>query len=161
MTSSVLLLILVFFLILLGIAGTIIPLIPGIPLIFISIAAYGWHEGFQQVTPKYLVIIGTVTVLSVIVDYLSTALGAKYAGSSKKGIWGAFIGTFIGALFFPPLGILLGPWLGAFIGEYIELQDAGAAAKTGFGTVLGLFSGIVFNLILALIILISFVIVLI
>ncbi len=161
MTSSVFLLVVVFLLILVGIAGTIVPLIPGIPLIFISIAAYGWYEGFQQITPKYLVIIGTVTVLSVIVDYLSTSIGAKYAGSSKKGIWGAFIGTFVGAIFFPPLGILLGPWLGAFIGEYIELQDANAAAKTGFGTVLGLFSGIIFNLILALIILISFIIVLI
>ncbi len=161
MASNVLLLIVVFLLILVGIAGTIVPLIPGIPLIFISIAAYGWYEGFQQVTPKYLVIIGAVTVLSVIIDYLSTAIGAKYAGSSKKGIWGAFIGTFVGAFFFPPLGILIGPWLGAFIGEYIELQDVGKAAKTGFGTVLGLFSGIIFNLILALIILISFIIVII
>lgn len=161
MASNALLLIVVFLLILVGIAGTIVPLIPGIPLIFISIAAYGWYEGFQQVTPKYLVIIGAVTVLSVIIDYLSTAIGAKYAGSSKKGIWGAFIGTFVGAFFFPPLGILIGPWLGAFIGEYIELQDVGKAAKTGFGTVLGLFSGIIFNLILALIILISFIIVII
>jgi uncharacterized protein YqgC (DUF456 family) len=56
---------------------------------------------------------------------------------------------------------LIGPWLGAFIGEYIELQDVGAAVKTGFGTVLGLFSGMVFNLILALIMLISFIIVII
>lgn len=156
MASNIIMLIVVFVLILVGIAGTLIPLLPGIPLIFISIAAYGWYEGFQQITPKYLVILGAITVLSVIIDYLSTALGAKYAGSSKKGVWGAFIGTFVGAIFFPPLGILIGPWLGAFIGEYIELQDVGAAVKTGFGTVLGLFSGMVFNLILALIMLISF-----
>jgi len=161
MASNIVILIIVILLILVGVAGTVIPLLPGMPLIFVSIAAYGWHEGFQHITPKYLVIVGTVTVLSVLIDYLSTTIGAKYAGSSKKGIWGAFIGTFIGALFFPPLGILLGPWLGAFIGEYIELQDVNMAAKTGFGTVLGLFSGIVFNLILAIIILISFIIIII
>ncbi len=161
MASDVIMLIVVFLLILVGIAGTVIPLIPGIPLIFISIAAYGWYEGFQQVTPKYLVIIGALTVLSVMVDYLSTTLGAKYAGSSKKGIWGAFLGTLVGAIFFPPMGILIGPWLGAFIGEYLELQDLKAAAKTGFSTVLGLFSGIIFNLVLAFIILISFIIVII
>ncbi|NLO21687.1 MAG: DUF456 domain-containing protein [Syntrophomonadaceae bacterium] len=161
MASNVIMLIVVFSLILVGIVGTMVPLVPGIPLIFISIAAYGWYEGFQQITPKYLVIIGAITVLSVIIDYLSTSLGAKYTGSSKKGIWGAFLGTFLGVIFFPPLGILLGPWLGAFIGEYIELQDVGAAIKTGFGTVLGLFSGMIFNLILALIMLISFLIIII
>jgi hypothetical protein len=159
--TNAFILIVVFLLIFIGIVGTIIPLIPGIPLIFISISAYGWYEGFQQITPRYLVILGAVTVLSVIIDYLSTSIGAKYSGSSKKGIWGAFLGTFIGAIFFPPLGILLGPWLGAFIGEYIELQDVSAAARSGLGTVLGLFSGIIFNLILALIMLVSFIVVII
>jgi uncharacterized protein YqgC (DUF456 family) len=161
MTADIIWLIIVFILILVGVAGTLVPLLPGIPLIFISIGAYGWHEGFQQVTPKYLVILGTLTALSIIVDYLSTTFGAKYSGSSRKGVWGAFIGTFAGLFFFPPLGIIIGPWVGAFIGEYLEVQDVNKALKTGFGTVLGFFSGIIFNFVLALIMLVSFIFVII
>lgn len=152
-------LIAVFIIILIGVGGTFVPLIPGIPLIFVAIAAYGWHEGFNAVSVKYVVFLAGLTILSMLVNYFSTVMGAKLFGSSKKGIWGAFIGTFIGLFVFPPLGILLGPWLGAVIGEYLELGDLNKAFKAGIGTVVGLFSGIIFNLILAVLILISFIIV--
>lgn len=161
MATGILWLIIVFALILIGIAGTLVPLLPGIPLIFVAIGAYGWHEGFQQVNAKYLVIMGTLAALSIIVDYLSTTLGAKYSGSSKKGAWGAFIGTLAGLFLFPPLGLIIGPWIGAFLGEYLEVQDVDKAVKTGFGTVLGLFSGMIFNFVLALIMLLSFIIIII
>lgn len=144
---------------LLGVAGTVVPLIPGIPLIFVSILAYGWYEGFNIITPKYLAFMGTLTVLAVIIDYLSTVMGAKYFGSSKKGVWGAFLGTFVGIFIFPPLGILVGPWLGASIGEYIECNDINKAVKAGVGTVVGLFSGMIFTLILGLVMLISFLVI--
>lgn len=158
MTADVLVLIGVIILIVLGVAGTVFPLIPGIPLILISIAAYGWYEGFELIGPKYLAIMAGITVLAVFLDYLSTVLGAKYFGSSKKGVWGSLIGTFLGLFIFPPLGILIGPFLGAFIGEYLELNDVQKAARVGIGTVVGLFSGIVVKLILALIMLVSFLI---
>lgn len=149
----------VIILIVIGVAGTVVPLIPGIPLIFVSILAYGWHEGFNVITPKYLAIMGALTVLAVIIDYLSTVLGAKYFGSSKKGVWGALLGTFAGLFLFPPLGILIGPWLGASIGEYIDCNDLNKAMKAGVGTVVGLFSGMIFTFILSLIMLISFLII--
>ncbi|MDD2621031.1 MAG: DUF456 family protein, partial [Syntrophomonadaceae bacterium] len=72
MTTQILVLIGVLILIILGIAGTVLPLIPGIPLIFVSIAAYGWYEGFHVVTPKYLVIMAGLTVIAVFVEYLSS-----------------------------------------------------------------------------------------
>ena len=70
--------------ILIGIAGTFLPVLPGVPLFFMAIAAYGWYEGFQVITARYLVIIAGLAVLSLFVDYLSTYMGAKYFDSSKK-----------------------------------------------------------------------------
>ncbi|MGI6451931.1 MAG: DUF456 domain-containing protein [Syntrophomonadaceae bacterium] len=146
------------FFILLGIAGTFVPILPGVPLVFLSIAFYGWYEGFNVITWKYLLVLAGFTVLAIIIDYLATVFGAKYFGSSKKGMWGAVLGTFIGLFFFPPLGILLGPWLGAIIGEFLELQDIEKAFKVGVGTVVGLLSGMVFKLILAIGMALSFII---
>ncbi len=145
--------------ILLGIAGTFVPVLPGVPLVFIAIAAYGWHDGFQTVTPRYLAIIAGVTVLSLFVDYLSTYLGAKYFGSSKKGLYGAVFGSFIGLFIFPPAGLLIGPWVGAIIGEFLEGNDWNKALRSGMGAVIGLFSGIAFKLALATIMLVSFLII--
>lgn len=143
-------------LMLVGVAGTVIPLLPGIPIIFVAIAAYGWYEGFQVINAQYLVILAGLTVLSIFVDYLSSTMGASYFGSSKYGVWGAFLGTLIGLFVFPPLGIFIGPWLGAALGEYAAKKDWSQAFKAGIGTVIGLFSGIVVNLILALVMFVSF-----
>lgn len=159
MTWEVLMIIAVVAVMLVGLAGTFLPIIPGIPVIFLAIGAYGWYEGFQVVTPRFLVFMGTLTVLSVVVDYLSGTLGAKWSGSGRAGVWGAFIGMVAGVFFFPPLGILLGPLLGAIIGEYINKKDMSQAIKAGLGTVVGLFSGIVFKVILAAIMIISFLVV--
>lgn len=144
--------------ILVGIAGTFVPFLPGVPLIFIGIASYGWFEGFHHITPRYLVIIASLTVLSMIMDYLSSILGAKIFGSSKQGTWGALIGTFLGLFFFPPIGIFIGPLAGAIIGEIAAGNEINKALKVGLGTVAGLFSGMVFNLILAIAMIISFLI---
>lgn len=147
-------------LVLVGLAGTILPLLPGIPLIFLAIAGYGWYEGFKAITVEYLLVMAGLTVLSVIVDYISSVLGARYFGSSKKGIWGALLGTFIGIFLFPPVGILLGPWLGAVIGEYFEQCDINKAMKVGIGTVVGLFSGMVFKIMVGLVMTASFLVML-
>jgi len=145
--------------ILIGIAGTFIPVLPGVPLVFAAIAAYGWYDGFQTVTPKYLAIIAGVTVLSLFVDYISTYLGAKYFGSSKMGLYGAVIGSFVGLFIFPPAGLLIGPWIGAIIGEYMQGNDWKKASRSGLGAVVGLFSGIAFKVILASVMLASFLII--
>lgn len=158
MNAETIALILALIFILLGVAGTIIPLLPGIPLIFISIAAYGWYEGFHVINTHFLVIMAALTILSLLVNYLSTAFGASYFGSSKNGVWGAIIGTFLGLIIFPPVGIFLGPWLGAAIGEFTVCKDINRAMKSGIGSVIGLFSGIIFNMLLALVMLVAFLI---
>lgn len=145
--------------ILIGIVGIFIPFIPGIPLIFIAILAYGWYEGFHQITAYYIAIMAALTVLALVVDYLAATLGAKYFGSSKTGIYGALLGTLLGIIIFAPIGIFVGPWLGALIGEMIAGKDFSTAMRISLGTIAGLFSGIAFNLVLGAAMFISFLIV--
>lgn len=155
--STVLILVIVAMVI--GAAGTVLPILPGIPLIFCAALFYGWFEGFKLITPTYLVILGILTVFSVLFSYLSTTFGARYFGSGRAGSWGAVIGLVLGIFVFPPIGILLGPFLGAFLGEYLTKNDPNQAVKAALGALIGLFSGIVFNLLIALGMLISFLII--
>ncbi|MGI6435843.1 MAG: DUF456 domain-containing protein [Syntrophomonadaceae bacterium] len=154
--SETLVLVLAVLLVLVGLLGVMVPLIPGIPMILAVIVFYGWYEGFQLITVPYIAMMGGITLLSILVDYLSTTLGAKYSGSSRAGVWGAFIGTFVGIFLFPPLGLLIGPWVGAMLGEYLTVNDVNKAVKAGFGTVVGLFSGLFFNLLLGIIMVVTF-----
>jgi len=145
--------------IIIGIGGTFLPVVPGVPMIFVAIAAYGWYESFQLVTPKYLVIMAGLAVLSLFVDYLSVYWGAKYFKSSKMGLYGAVIGSLIGLFIFPPLGLLIGPWVGAISGELIQGNDWNQAWRSGTGAVIGLFTGIAFKIVVGVGMLISFLIV--
>lgn len=156
MVTPNLVLIVVILLIFLGVLGTIVPLLPGVPLVFISICAYGWYENFNVITPKLIAVFAALTVLSIFINYISATLGAKKFGSSKYGTGGALIGTLIGIFVFPPLGIFIGPWVGAFIGEYIYRKDINKSFQAGVGAVVGLLSGIVFDLAIALIMAIWF-----
>lgn len=153
-----LIIIIVILLLLAGMAGTVVPFIPGIPLMFIGIAAYGWYDNFQTIDAQYLIVLACLTLLSVFMDYLSTMLGAKYFGSTKQGTWGALIGTVIGLFLFPPIGIIAGPFVGAIIGESMAGKDSRAALKVALGTVAGLFTGMIFNVILAIGMVLSFII---
>ena len=153
-----LIIIVVILLLLAGMAGTVVPFIPGIPLVFIGIAAYGWYDNFQTIDAQYLIVLACLTLLSVFMDYLSTILGAKYFGSTKQGTWGALLGTVIGLFIFPPIGIIAGPFVGAIIGESMAGKDSRAALKVALGTVAGLFTGMLFNVILAIGMVLSFII---
>lgn len=153
-----LILILSILIMLIGIAGSFLPVLPGIPLVFLGILGYGWYEGFKHVTVQYLAVIGGLTVLSVLVDYVAGAAGAKKVGSSQAGIIGAVLGAIIG-IFWGPLGILIGPLVGAFIGEYIVQKNAERAVKVAGATVVAIFAGIIFKVILGLGMLVSFLIV--
>ena len=103
----------------------------------------------------YIAIMGALTLLSVLVDYIAGVWGAKKAGSSRFGMFGAALGIVVG-LFFGPIGILVGPWLGAFAGEYLVLRDVNQAVGVATGTVIGIFAGIAFKGLLGIGMLISF-----
>ena len=140
-------------LVLVGIAGTILPALPGLPLVFAGMLLAAWAGDFQQVGMPMLVVLGLLTLFSLAVDFWATALGAKRVGASRLAIIGAMLGTF-GGLFFGPLGLLLGPFAGAIGGELIHRrslhkQDLGQAAKIGVGTWFGILFGTVLKLALA------------
>lgn len=156
METAVLVIAIIFMLV--GLAGTVFPFLPGVPLIFMAIAAYGWYEGFDLITSRLLIIFAALTILSLFLNYISAVLGAKHFGSSKAGIWGALVGTVAGVFILPPLGIFIGPWIGAFIGEYLRTHDINLSFKAAVGAVIGLVSGILFDLILGIVMVVTFLI---
>lgn len=158
MNTDTLVLGLAIILMLVGLAGTIMPALPGVTLIFLTIAAYGWYEGFHSITAYYLIILAGLTLLSHVVEYLSAYWGAKKYGSSKYGTWGAIIGMLLGIFVFPPLGIFIGAFGGAVLGEYITCSNWEKSVRAGLGTLVGILSGMVFNVLLALGMIISFLI---
>ena len=132
-------------LVLVGIAGTVLPAIPGLPLVFAGMLLAACAGDFQQIGWVTLVVLGLLTALSFAADIFSTAIGAQRVGASRKALWGTVIGTFAG-LFFMPIGLLAGPFIGALAGELWHGRDVGQAAKVGLGTWLGIVLGVVLKL---------------
>lgn len=135
---------------LLGVIGTVLPALPGTPLIFLAAAGYGYYEGFHKITPTILIILFVIMAITFIVDYLAGVIGAKKYGASRYGTWGSFIGGIAGVIIFNIPGLLVGPFLGAVAGEIINGTEIKSALRVGFGTVVGLAGGAMIKLIFAL-----------
>ena len=136
-----------------GLVGTVLPALPGLPLVFAGMLVAAWADGFTNVPVWVLVLLGLLTLLSLAIDFWATALGAKRVGASRKAIIGAMLGT-LGGLVFGPLGLFVGPFVGALGGELLHRRSLdkahlGDAAKIGFGTWLGILFGVVLKLGLA------------
>nr|WP_269450819.1 DUF456 domain-containing protein [Stenotrophomonas sp. MMGLT7] len=127
-------------LVLVGLAGIVLPALPGLPLVFAGLLAAAWANGFERVGWLPLVVLGVMAALSLLIDFAATAFGAQRVGASAKALWGSVIGTFAG-LFFLPFGILVGPFVGAWLGEYWHSRQAGKATAVGLGTWLGIVLG--------------------
>ena len=137
-----------------GLIGTVLPALPGLPLVFGGMLVAAWADGFTNVPAWVLILLGLLTLLSLAIDFWATALGAKRVGASRKAIIGAMLGTLGGLFVLPPLGLLLGPFAGALAGELLHRRSLdkahlGDAAKIGFGTWLGILLGVVLKLGLA------------
>lgn len=135
-------------LILVGIAGTVLPALPGLPLVFIGMLLAAWAGDFRQVGWFVLVVLGLMTLLSMGIDLLATAAGAKRVGASRLAVTGALVGTLAG-LFFGLIGVFVGPFVGALVGELVHGREVRKAARVGFGTWLGIALGVVLKLGLA------------
>lgn len=135
-------------LVLVGIAGTILPALPGLPLVFAGMLLGAWAGDFAYIGVPTLVVLGVLTAFSLVVDFWATALGAKRVGASGKAVAGAVIGTLVG-IFFGPIGLFAGPFIGALAGELLHGRDVGQATRVGFGTWLGVVFGTVLKLALA------------
>jgi uncharacterized protein YqgC (DUF456 family) len=147
-TLQTLLYVLAALMMVIGAAGVVLPVLPGLPLAFAGMLLAAWAGGFEQVGWITLTVLGVLTALSVLVDFLATALGAQRVGASRKAVIGSIIGTFAGLLFLP-IGIFVGPFAGALIGEMLHGRDLGQATKVGMATWLGLVLGMVLKVGLA------------
>lgn len=136
-------------LILIGLAGTILPALPGLPLVFAGMLLAAWVDDFQQIGVLMLIVLGVLALLSLVIDFFSTTVGAQRVGASRKAVIGAFVGTVVGLFVFPPFGLFLGPFVGAMAGELLQGRELGQAARVGFGTWLGIVFGVVLKLTLA------------
>ena len=127
-------------LVLLGIAGTVLPALPGAPLVFAGLLLAAWADGFAKVGWLPLTVLGVLAVATYAVDLLATALGARRVKASGLAIAGAVVGSLVG-LFFGFVGLLVGPFVGALLGEYVSTRDVRQAGKAGVGTWLGMVLG--------------------
>jgi uncharacterized protein YqgC (DUF456 family) len=138
--SDYIFLILGIVLMIIGIIGCLVPVLPGPPLSFLGLISLHLSR-FGQFTTSILITLGIITVIVTVVDYIVPVWGTRRFGGSKYGTRGATVGLIIG-FFLGPLGIIIGPLIGAFVGEMIFKDDMSYAFKAGFGSLLGFLTGI-------------------
>jgi uncharacterized protein len=135
-------------LVVIGIAGTILPMLPGVPLVFAGLLLAAWHGGFDQVGVLTMVIIGVIAAMAWAVDFFASVVTAKKAGASKYALWGAAIGAIVG-MAGGIVGLIIGPAIGAIVGELITHKSTSKEATTKATTV-GIAAGLGFVLALAI-----------
>jgi len=149
MDTTVLLWLLAALLVLAGLLGLLLPVLPGAPLVFAGLLVAAWAEDFAYVGAGTLTLLAVLALLTYPLDLAATALGAKRFGASKRAVVGAALGALVG-LFFGLPGILLGPFIGAVIGELTAQRGLGEAGRAGLGATIGLVLGAVGKLVIAL-----------
>ncbi|HOP03911.1 MAG TPA: DUF456 domain-containing protein [Tenuifilaceae bacterium] len=127
-------------LIILGLLGCILPVIPGPPLSFVGILL-GHFTRWGNIETSWLVWMGIAAAVVTVLDYVFPVWATKKFGGSKRGVWGATIGLVVGIFFFPPIGIIVGPFVGAFIGEYTSPENKSNALKSAIGSFIGFLLG--------------------
>ena len=139
---------------LIGVAGTLLPLLPGIPLMFLAILIYGFIDNWQNITPLYAVSIGFIAIFSVLVDYFSGIWGAKKYGATKQGTWGGVIGGILGIFILGPLGLFIGPFIGVILGELLTGKKLEASLRAATGSLIGVIGGSLIRFLIAIVVLI-------
>ncbi len=127
---------------LVGLVGTIVPGIPGTPVIFAAAFAHRLWFGDRGPAIWVVLTLAILMAVSLAVDFLATTVGAKKLGASHRGMIGAVVGGMIG-VFFPPFGLVLGPFLGAMLFEAVGGRDWREAGRAGVGAALGFLAGTV------------------
>lgn len=127
-------------LVLVGLAGSVLPALPGVPLVFGGLLVAAWIDDFERVTWLPLIVLGLLTAVSFVIDFVATALGAKRVGATRLAIVGALLGTLVGVFLGIP-GLILGPFVGAVAGEMISHGKVEQATRAGLATWMGLIFG--------------------
>lgn len=123
-----------------GLIGVVVPALPGIPIMLAGLVLAAWSTGFDPVGWGTIGVLAALTALSVLIDFLAAAFGAKRQGASPRAFWGATLGAVVG-LFFGLAGIVLGPFIGAVAAELTSGRGAQQAGRSGYGVWIGLILG--------------------
>jgi uncharacterized protein len=127
-------------LIIVGIAGTVLPALPGVPVVFAGMWLAAWVADYTRIGVWTVVVLGILAALAVLLETLAGILGAKRVAATGAALWGATIGTVVG-LFFGLPGLLLGPFIGALIGELSAGGTIHRSTHVGVATWIGLLFG--------------------
>ena len=124
-----------------GLAGLLLPLLPGAPVLFFGLLLGAWAEGFRYIGMWTLLLLAGMAALTYLVEFVASVFGVKKYGGSRRAMACATVGGIVGMFFGIP-GILLGPFVGAVIGELSLQRSLDEASRAGFGTVVGLAMGV-------------------
>ncbi len=126
-------------LMLIGLAGVVIPILPGLPLIFFAYLIFAWLTGWQIISPLFVIGVGVVVAVGLLFDYLAWRWQVKKYEVSRSGFWGAILGSLFGLVVFNVVGMVVGAMAGAFIGELVDGKPhpvAWRSAKIGLVSIL-------------------------
>jgi uncharacterized protein YqgC (DUF456 family) len=129
-------------LILVGIAGAVLPALPGVPIVFAGMWLAASVDDYSLIGAGTLILLGILAGLAVLIDFVAGILGARHVAASRTALWGAMIGTFVG-IFFGLAGLLLGPFVGALLGEASAGGTVRRSTEVGVATWIGLLFGTV------------------
>lgn len=141
-----------------GMAGAIYPVLPGVFAIYAAFFVYGWFLTFSKYNVWFWIIQTFILIVLVVADYVVGAWGVKKYGGSKASVIGSTIGIIAGPFVIPAFGLVLGPFLGAVIGELIAGSKLKQSLLVGWGSLIGLLSSVVVKVILQLVMIVLFII---
>lgn len=139
-----------------GLAGSILPILPGAPLIWLGMLIYGFFVDFQGLSVAFYIWQGLAVTLVFAIDYVAGAWGTRRFGGSRSAVLGSLLGAVLGLFMFGPAGIIFGPFVGAVAGELISGKEFDRALRSGLGTLLGFISGTVLKVIVMVLMIIWF-----
>jgi len=133
-------------LVIIGIVGCVVPVIPGPPVSYISLILVSWAYHWKAFTVPFLIVMGVITIIATILDFVLPVYLPKKYGGSKYGVWGSILGMLAGMIFFPPFGLIIGTFAGAIIGELIFNKNKRVALKSGLGVFFGTFAAMMIKI---------------
>ena len=122
-----------------GILGCILPILPGPPMAYVGLILLQFTSK-SPFTENQLIWWGLLAAVVTVLDYIVPIWGTRKFGGSKKGVWGSIIGLILG-FSFPPFGLIIGPFIGAVVGEMMDGKDFNPALRAGFGSFIGFLAG--------------------
>jgi len=130
-----------------GLAGCVIPGVAGPPFSFLGLILLSAAKHWEPFSPGFLFAMAALTIVVTALDYIVPAVGARKFGAGRAGFWGAVAGMLLGLLFMPPLGLIIGAFLGAIGGEMLAGRQTQEALRAGWGVFVGVMTGMLLKLV--------------